>query len=155
MSLGAIVATIIGVIVLIAVFEVVLFRTVRRAKRKRNGEAMPSRDIEFEGASAVVPALMQHGINDSGGSLNGNGWLGVFPTEIRFALRVPKRIVVIERSAIRAGSVQKNLKLPGVRRAGGGPYLLVEWNTPFGVRTTAFATAHARELHAELFSGVT
>jgi len=134
----------------LAGFVAVLFTVIRRHSAHVIGQV--SEDPDTIGATTTVAALMEAGQSESGGQLNGVGVLAMFPTEIRFVLGVPHRTIVIPHSAIGGATVTKHLKLPGIRRAGGPPYLLVTWKGPHGVHTTAFQTASADELLAGLQS---
>ena len=129
-------------------FVTALFTIIRKISAHTVSTAAADHDIV--GATTTTPALMEGGVSESGGTLNGVGVLAIFPAEVRFVLRVPKRTITIPRTAITAVEVTQNLKLPGVRRAGGPPFLMIDWISPHGPRKTGFQTDRADELLAEL-----
>lgn len=113
---------------------------------QRRVETIAAADPELVDATLVVPSLMQGGQSESGNQLNGNGVLALFPDEVRFVVGVPHRTMTIPRAAITSVTVTKHLKLPGMRRAGGPPWLMVVWTGQLGAQSTGFQTSRAPEL---------
>ena len=143
------VALAVGLVLAVALVVLLLVTVIRHVAGRPTSSA--ANDATLQGALVAVPALMEAGRSDSGGQLNGNGMLAVFPTEVRFVLGRPRRSVVIDRASIRDVQVTRHLSLPGIVRAGGPPWLILEWVSPEGHRTTGFQTDQAQML-ASLFN---
>ena len=139
---------ILGLALLVGLFVILLRNFIALVARRATLRA--KNDPASAGADLVVPALMESGGSGQIGQGNGNGVLAVFPHEVRFVLGVPRRTITIRRADITAAKVTKTLRLRGIRRAGGPPFLIIEWRSPEGTFTTGFQTTHADRVLAEL-----
>lgn len=151
MSAATVVVLVLVLCLVLAGFVFGLLAFIRRVGRRAIASA--SADPDTVGATMMVPALMQGGQSDAGHRLNGNGVLALFPTEVRFVLALPHRTVRIPHASITSVSVTKRLRLPGVRKAGGPPWLMIVWTGPVGSQSTGFQTPRATEL-SDILGGV-
>ncbi len=151
MSAATTVVLVLALALVLVGFVFGLFAFIRRVGHRVVASA--SADPDTDGATTMVPALMQGGQTEAGHQLNGNGVLALFPTEVRFVLAVPRRTMTIPHASITSATVTKRLRLPGVRRAGGPPWLMIVWAGPVGSQSTGFQTPRATEL-SDILGGV-
>ena len=144
MSAAGVVVTVVALVLVLVGFVIALFAYIRRVQRRVVANAAV--DPDTVGATMVVASLMEGGVSDAGHQLNGNGVMALFPGEVRFVLGLPHSTMVIPHPSITSVALTKRLKLPGMRRAGGPPWLVIVWSGRVGSQSTGFQTSRAAEL---------
>lgn len=125
-SLGLLLVILLGGVVLYLVLRGITRLGVQRLRLSIS--ATPT----VPGAVHSAPCNLGGGIGEGISRLRGNGVLGLAPTEVRFVLDVPRRELVIPRSAITQVSVEPVLQLAGRTVSARHPWLVVWWTDERG-----------------------